>query len=286
MPSSPSPTSSVPSPSSSWQSTAFIGDLPTLWKADPWLPYYNLNGLTDILLTCDIDWAPDFATQLVIDLAQQYGCKITLFATHASDLLQNPPDHVEVGLHPDFTRVTGKGDFYRKMADLKALYPNAVGTRSHRNLFGQNISDCAKQCGLQYDISTFLWNQPLCQIHQDYNNLTKLCYLWEDGIHLDMGLPFNWNSICLHTPGLKVLNVHPILMYLNSPSEDHRRSVTSQYSDLTIAKKADLDLQVNTGYGIRNVWIEVLQLIHSQGIKTHLLKEVVARASRPESPAC
>jgi hypothetical protein len=30
----------------------------------------------------------------------------------------------------------------------------------------------------------------------------------------------------IEQPGLKILNVHPILIYLNSPSDNHRRSVT------------------------------------------------------------
>lgn len=254
----------------------FEAKLPQLWQDDPWCTYYNLNGLTDIVLTCDIDWAPDFAVQLVLDLAKQYGCKITLFATHPSELLANPPEHVEVGLHPDFTRISNRDDFIRKLADLKDIYPNAVGTRSHRNVFGQNISDSATQCGLTYDISTFLWNQPLCQVHKDYNGLVKLCYMWEEGIHLDMGLPFDWEQVTLYTPGLKVLNVHPMFMYLNSATDAHRKSVTDQYSDLTIAKKADIDRFVHPDIGVRDLWISVLQLIQAEGIRTHWVKEVAA----------
>lgn len=254
----------------------FEAKLDQLWQADPWRPYYNLNGLTDIVLTCDVDWAPDFAVELVLDLAKQYGCKITLFATHPSELLANPPEHVEVGLHPDFTRISDRDDFIRKLANLKDIYPNAVGTRSHRNVFGQNISDSATQCGLTYDISTFLWNQPLCQVHKDYNGLVKLCYMWEEGIHLDMGLPFDWEQVSLYTPGLKVLNVHPMFMYLNSATDAHRKRVTDQYSDLTIAKQADIDRFVHPDIGVRDLWISVLQLIQSEGIKTHWVKEVAA----------
>jgi hypothetical protein len=74
---------------------------------------------------------------------------------------------------------------------------------------------------------------------------------------------------------MKILNVHPILMYLNSSSEDHRRSVTSRYQDLTSASKSEIDAEVNHGNGIKDVWIEILQFIHSSNLKTYKLSELI-----------
>ena len=255
--------------------TSVISDLDIIWQNDPWLKYYNSQKLDTIILTCDVDWAPEFAIEEVINLTGQYGCKITIFATHKSEILLNTPNHVEVGLHPDFTRVHTIKSFCDKINQLNEYYPDAVGSRSHRNFFGQNISDCAKKCGLKYDVSTFLWNEPFCQVHKDYNGLLKFAYFWEDGIHLDLKLPLNWNQISLNTPGMKILNVHPILMYLNSSSEDHRRSVTSRYQDLTSSSKSEIDAEVNHGNGIKDVWIEILQFIHSSNLKTYKLSELI-----------
>ena len=255
--------------------TFFVSDLDVVWENDPWLRYYNTQQLDTIILTCDVDWAPDFAIEEVINLTAQYGCCITMFATHKSEVLLNAPSHVEVGLHPDFTRLHNIKNFCDKINQLKEYYPNAVGTRSHRNFFGQNISDCAKRCSLKYDVSTFLWNEPFCQVHKDYNGLIKFAYIWEDGIHLDMKLPFNWDKISLKTPGMKILNVHPILMYLNSSSEDHRRSVTSRYKNLTVAPKSEIDYEVNHNLGIKNVWIDILEFIQKYQIKTYNLSELI-----------
>lgn len=251
--------------------------LEQIWQSDPLRPYYNLNGLTDIILTCDVDWAPDFAVEEVINLTAEHGCKITIFATHKSKVLLNAPNHVEVGLHPDFTRVHSITSFCDKIKQLKEYYPDSVGMRSHRNFFGQNISDCAKKCGLKYDVSTFLWNEPFCQVHRDYNGLAKFSYVWEDGIHLDMNFPFNWDKVNLHTPGIKIINVHPILMYLNSDTEEHRRSVTRRYKDLTIATKSEIDPDVNHSQGIKNVWLELLKLIQVKQIRTHNLTELAMK---------
>lgn len=258
-----------------------LGDnLKQLWRDDPLLPYYNTDGLTDVVLTCDIDWAPEYAIEYVMDLVSKYGCKMTMFTTHRSSLLLNAPDFIEVALHPDFTRTPNLNGFSEKMTQLKDIYPDAVGTRSHRNFFGQNIADIAKKCELKYDASVFLWNQPLCQSHTDYNGMTRHTYMWEDGIHLDMGFDFDWSKISLHTPGMKIINVHPILIYLNSISDNHRRSVTSRYKDLTSAPKAEIDVGVNRAFGIKDFWERLLQYIQSSKIRTHCLKDLPETESR------
>lgn len=79
-------------------------DLQKLFRKDSLNGYYDLDGLKDVCLTADIDWAPDYASELALDIAASYGCQITAFATHRSSLLRAPPSHVEVGQHPDNTR--------------------------------------------------------------------------------------------------------------------------------------------------------------------------------------
>jgi hypothetical protein len=245
-------------------------------ERDPFRRFYNLDGVRDVFLTCDVDWAPDFAIQTVLAAVEAHGHKLTIFATHRSELLLGARPWLEVGLHPDFTRQDGSGRFEDKIAALKAHYPAAVGMRSHRDFFGNNIGDMAKQNGLRYDASSFLWNQPFCQAHVDYNGMTRFSYCWEDGIHLDMGFGLDFDQVTLHTPGLKILNVHPILIYLNSSTEEHRRSVTRRYKDLTTAPYADITAEVNRGRGIADVWRELLQYLADSGVRTHLLRDAAA----------
>ena len=241
---------------------------------DPLSQFYNLNELDSVILTCDVDWAPDYAVKSVIELIGKYGFKINIFATHKSEVLQQKFNHVNVGLHPDFTRPSQKDWFDKKILNLKEIYPNSKGMRSHRNFFGQNIGDLAYQAGLKYDVSFFLWNEPYCQAHIDYNGMVRFSYFWEDGIHLDLNKPFDVNSINLDSPGLKILNIHPILFYLNSDSEDHRRAVTSRYSNLTIAPKFEIDRDINRKYGIQNFYKEILNYLKTKNVKTYFLEEL------------
>ncbi len=241
---------------------------------DPLNEFYNLDGLEKVVLTCDVDWAPDYAIESVINLISKYGFKINIFATHKSNVLLQEHSNVNVGLHPDFTRPSQRDWFDKKISNLKEIYPNSKGMRSHRNFFGQNIGDLAYQAGLKYDVSFFLWNEPYCQAHLDYNGMVRFSYFWEDGIHLDLNKPFEISTINLESPGLKILNIHPILFYLNSNSEDHRRAVTSRYPDLTIAPKSEIDMDINRKYGIQNFYIEILNYLKTKNVKTYFLEEL------------
>jgi hypothetical protein len=81
----------------------------------------------------------------------------------------------------------------------------------------------------------------------------------------------------LATPGLKILNVHPILIYLNSTTEEHRRALTDRYRDLTTAPHAEVAPEVNTATrGIGDLWRELLASLAEGGVRTHCLRDAVA----------
>jgi hypothetical protein len=243
---------------------------------DPLADYYNLDGLSDVVLTGDVDWAPDYAIEHILRVVEGFGHKIILYATHPSSILASPPDFLEVGWHPDFTRHPSLLSPRERMDQLKDWYPGAVGMRSHRNVFGQNIADIAADLGLRYDVSSLLWNQPLCQGHVDYNGMVRFSYMWEDGLHLDMNMGPTWDRIRLHCPGLKILNIHPILIYLNCRSDNERREVTRRYSDLTTAPKVEIDADRFSGFGIGSLWLQLLERLAENDVRTSHLKDIVS----------
>lgn len=251
-------------------------DAPTVLGNDPWAQYYNLEGFTDAALTTDIDWAPEYAIERVADRAAQFGHRITMFTTHRSDLCDTPPAHCEIGLHPDYTRPERRA-WADVLPTLKGMYPNAVGMRSHTNLFGQRTAEAAHACGLHYDISYLLWNRPYCQAFRDYSGLVRFTYHWEDGTHWYMNRPLTWDGIELTGPGLKIFNVHPISIYLNSPTAAHCRAVQKRYPDLANAPQSEVDAQVNrTERGIADLWVELLEDLATRGVRTHLLRDMTA----------
>lgn len=250
----------------------------TLFAADPLRGTYNLDGLDTVVLTTDIDWAPDYATAAVLDLVAAQGMRITAFATHDSPLLKASTGFVETGLHPDNTRPHPEHRFARKIVELQEIFPDAVGLRCHRNFFGQNISDLAHAAGLQYDISTFLWQQPFAQGYVDYNGLVKLAYVWEDGIHVDVGEPLELGRIRLDTPGLKILNVHPMLIYLNAPTDQLRRTLCRGIADLTTVPESHFRDHIHRGYGLRDLYRDLLAELRRRGVCTLFARDVAALA--------
>lgn len=251
----------------------------TYFSDDPFHQYYNLDGTECVALTSDIDWAPDYAVESLYELVSSFGFKLTAFMTHDDHVSRNAGAWLEIGLHPDHTRPDPKHGFPPKLERLKELYPQAKGLRCHRNFFGNNVSDIARRLELVYDVSVLLWRQPFCQAYADYNGIVRMCYCWEDGMHADMKLPMTIEEVRLDTPGLKILNVHPILMYLNAPDDDWRRRVTKPYTDLTKAPKADLEPHIYQGYGLRSFYKDLLAHIKRRGIRTlHCLD--IARGAR------
>ena len=251
-----------------------ISGLHSFFVNDPFVEFYNLSGLDTVLLTTDIDWAPEYMIEDLFELVGRYGFKLTAFGTHASEVMKTAGDMVEVGLHPNYCGLRSGDTIDNKLRYLKAVFPEAVGLRCHRNFFGNNVSDMAKELGLSYDVSTVLWKQPFAQAYADYNDLVRMAYVWEDGLHADMKLPMNIEEVPLDEPGLKILNVHPVLIYLNASDDNQRRAVTKQYTDLTQAKKEDVDSYVHQGYGMKSFYEDILTELKRRRVKTVFCKDV------------
>jgi hypothetical protein len=253
-----------------------MSSLTQYFEDDPFNAFYNLNGLETVVLTTDIDWAPDFATEAVLELVASAGMCVTAFATHESALLKSSSDFVEIGLHPDNTRPHPEHKFSRKLPDLLEIFPDAKGLRCHRNFFGQNISDLAKLYGLKYDLSMLLWKQPFAQAYIDYNGLIRMSYVWEDGIHVDVGEPLLIEKLPLDSPGLKVLNVHPLLIYLNAPDDHLRRRLCKGITDLTQVPKSYFDGHIHSGYGLRDFYRDLLIELKRRNVRTVFARDVIA----------
>lgn len=250
-----------------------------LFRNDPFREFYNLDGFTSFALTTDVDWAPDFCVEDVLELVAGAGLRVTAFATHRTGPLVRPPSFVEVGLHPDTTR-PGADGIRRKIPDLLEIYPDARGLRAHRNFFGQNVAQLARASGLDYDASVLHWRQPFCQAEIDQYGLVRMTYNWEDGIHADRGLPWSLDWVPIAGPGLKIFNVHPIFIYLNCPDDDYRRRVVKDYPDLTSAPRSALAPCVHDGYGARRFLIDLLAELKGSGARSVWLREIASAGRR------
>ena len=51
--------------------------------------------------------------------------------------------------------------------------------------------------------------------------------------------------------------------------------IPSQYQDLTIASQSEIDKEINPNLGIKNVWVNILEFIQENQIKTYNLSELL-----------
>jgi hypothetical protein len=202
----------------------------------------------DVVFTCDVDWAPEYAIEDTVSFFLDLGVPLTAFATHDSPVLRQ--SGIDVGIHPYLSREHER-DHSRVIGGLKELYPDARGSRSHRNFFGYTTPGLLAEHGLEYDISVVTWGHP-CLINQHFSGIKTLTYSWEDGLHFDYGLDLD-AGVMPHGDGPFVYNVHPVVIFLNADSEERRKHAVRGVSDLTVMEHSALAPHINRGYGIKNL---------------------------------
>jgi hypothetical protein len=185
--------------------------------------------LNDVVLTLDVDWVPDPVLAHVVDAIAAAGVRATLFATHATPVLaEHRHEAIEVALHPHFDR---GDDLDEPLRRLKAVYPNARGARSHGLSVSSHMLLRYVAHGLQYESNIFLPGHPGLQPVRRFEQLVSIPFYWSDDKHLERREPFDMDAIGLDAAGLKVLNFHPIHVYMNTVSPDHYASFKADYQD-------------------------------------------------------
>ncbi len=187
-------------------------------------------------LTFDIDWASDAILQETVSLLKKYNAKATFFATHLSPFIKEleKDSDFEIGLHPNFNNLLNGCDKdnknYQQVVDeLKAIYPDALGVRSHSLTQSSSILEAFISAGLKYDVNLFLPYHDQIKPHKAWNDLVRIIYNWEDDVHWIYKKSFDDLDINLGNE-LNIFDFHPVHIYLNTDcaqsyekSRDHHR---------------------------------------------------------------
>lgn len=198
--------------------------------------YANWDGLKRLYLTFDVDWAPDYMLRNVLQILEPYDAGVTFFATHETPLLREVAavGRHEVGFHPNLMPSSSQGAGVEQvLGALSSWYPQATGCRFH--VLGFSYRDLMRlpSAGIRYDVSRLMYNTPylLPAYHHDLD-LTLFPYMWEDGIAENAGWPVSIESMRLDTPGLKILNFHPMNVFINGPTAEARMNFISNAGPL------------------------------------------------------
>jgi hypothetical protein len=177
--------------------------------------------------TTDIEWAPEWAIADVLSFFRERDLPLTPFLTHSSAVFDEfydaPEMHRRVGVHPNFLPNSSHGSTREEVVDaVLELWPQAAGFRSHWFYEDSQAVMALKERGLLWDSNVCLFFQPSSVPLLHHTGLVRFPVFWEDDVHFTKQLEFEFADFreLFEGPGLKVINLHPLLFALNVPSDD------------------------------------------------------------------
>lgn len=223
-----------------------------------------------LIVTLDVDWAPDFVINFVADMLVAARVKATWFVTHHSpavDRLRSFPALFDLGIHPNFFARSSHGSSMEDVVrHCLEIVPEAVSMRTH-GLFQSSelLHYVSARTRIETDVSLFLPGmaglRSLCY-RAGGSLFQRIPYYWEDDVEMEQQ-PARWTleSLVPAQPGLKVLDFHPIHIYLNSADMAPYERVKRAGLQLSDVKPAVLDREIHRGPGTRTLFEEVLSYL-------------------------
>ncbi len=241
--------------------------------------YANWDGLSTVAITFDVDFAPAYMIENVLGILKRHNAPATFFATHPSEILRQitqTDDLHEVGLHPNLGPNSTQGNgLIDILTRLRTTYPAATGNRFH--LLGYSYRDLVVlgQYGFRYDVSTLRFNCPyvLPAWHPDLK-LILLSYTWEDGICENSELPMRLGSIDLASPGIKIINFHPMNIYINGSTSQPRLRFLRENPDLLNCPQPVADMYRCQGDGAETVLRDLLAYLVDKHVRLLRVKDL------------
>jgi len=228
--------------------------------------------VNEVVLTLDVDWAPDFVWRAVAEEIASRRVRATWFVTHPSpvlDELRAAPELHELGIHPNFLPGTTHGDDVDGvLAHLLEIVPEARCSRSHGLLQWGDLFRALLDTPIRLDSSTFLPGLagvvPLRQWRAG-ESLTRVPFTFADDHELEKPEP-SWDLEAHVTGrGLEVFDFHPVHVYLNSSGPDAYAELKGEAGDLREAGPELLDRHVYTGRGTKTLFLAVLDHLAGAG---------------------
>ncbi len=218
-----------------------------------------MNAAAEVALTLDVDWAPDWAVDLCAGILRERNVRATWFVTHAGpalERLREDPELFELGIHPNFLDGSTHGTEPGAVLEhCMGLVPDAVSMRAHSlGLSSSVLHAVASATPIEIDVSIFLPYMPGIRpvlYSWEGETLVRLPYYWEDDHEMELR-PAVWDAgrIAAAAPGIKVINFHPIHVYLNSSTMEPYRKL----GPLQSCSESDAARLVESGTGARTVF--------------------------------
>jgi hypothetical protein len=229
-----------------------------------------------IVVTVDVDWAPDRMVERMADALEAAAVPATWFVTHESPALarlRRRRDLFELGIHPNFAAGSTHGATPAEVLDhLMSIVPEARVARSHGVLqSGALLAELVRRTPVRVDSSTFLpdapgGSAPVLQ-HLPDGSLVRVPFVWADD-HESVRPDRRWDAArLLERRGPAVLLFHPLRVCLNVADE------------AAYAAARGGDRTPRAGPGAGSAWTALLAALAGTGRATSLL-ELACRIAR------
>lgn len=228
---------------------------------------------TELAVTLDIDWAPDFAIHFVADLLLEHQVRATWFITHRSaaiERLRQHPAMFELGIHPNFLPGSTHGCTTEEvLRHCLETVPEARSMRTHglhqSTYILQSVLDNTE---IGTDVSLFLprttYLQPV-KHSLGGRSLLRIPYFWDDSYErLQQDACWDLAELISSGKGLKVLNFHPIHIFLNSSTMEPYQSLRQKVPNIREAELSVAERFIQQGDGTQTLFRQLIEFLNAK----------------------
>ncbi len=239
-----------------------------------------------VCFSVDVEWAAQEVLDDIRGLFDAHGVRATFFVTHDGVSVAGH----ERGLHPNFRR---NGDTWKKLAATNggrtehlneqdiyrhvvkttlAFAPEAKGVRAHSLFYDSTLVPVYREAGLEYDCSHLMPLVPGLRPYWKEHGMVGLGTYWADHFDIMSGATgFDIAQLHLDRPGIKLLDLHPNIVYLNAADNAQYMATKPYYHD---AER--LLAERRKARGIRTMLIELLEHVAARRVPVATVGQVNA----------
>ena len=245
-----------------------------------------------IVVTLDLDWAPDSAIDFAAEILASAGVRATWFVTHDSPAVQRlreKPDLFELGIHPNFLAGSSHGSTPEEVfATCMKLVPEATSVRTHALVQSTPLFDVMlKTTPIRCDASLLLPHaRHLEPVEYQWRGTTllRVPYHWEDDIEMLRDRP-SWELATAlgSSEGLRVFDFHPIHVFLNSADMKPYEALKTSVKPLSSASREQVQAFANPEAGAQTVFRALVEHLAREGSSGERIRDVHASWQGPPS---
>ena len=220
----------------------------------------------EVLITIDIDWAPDHVVEDSLALLSAYGVSSTLFMTHLTPVVEEH-EH-ELAVHPHYQTLDLQEHLKERLND----FPRAIGARSHKFFDTYQLQPLYKKFGIKYQSNVLMHMQQNIAPYYVSPWVLELPIFFADNVHLMfLTCPLKGiGQMKLTHPGLKIFCFHPVHIFLNTITLKQYEAAKKYYQ----SPEQLIQYRQTSVYGIRDLFIELLEYIKEENIGSRTLSQV------------